>query len=139
MEIFQRWQSMVFGKKSNIFCGVFFQGHQARHGRFCLESGQERMFFFKFLYFLVLSTKGQKEASFGLQHRKIAFIDYGNIDLRKPKNFAVFQRCQFMVLVKTLSRLHFLVLSKIGQNNLSFGAIKTFIKKSRKISIFQRG
>ena len=50
------------------------------------------MFFLKFLYFLVLSTKGQKEASFDLQHRKIAFIDYGNIDLRKSKKFCSFPK-----------------------------------------------
>ena len=45
----------------------------------------EKNVFFKFLYFLVLSTKGQKEASFGLEHRKIAVIDYRNINCSFPK------------------------------------------------------
>ena len=41
---------------------------------------------------MVLRTKGQKKASFGLPHRKIAFIDYGNIDLRKSKKICSFPK-----------------------------------------------
>ena len=88
---------------------------------------------------MVLSTKGQKEASFGLQHRKIAFIDYGNIDLRKSKKFCSFPKVLVHGFGQNLESTSFFGFKQNRPKQFVFlGRSKPSLKKVEKF-LFSKG
>ena len=103
----------------------------------------------KILYFFFLGKIRPKKVFGNVLDRKLAFLDYKNMDFKKVAKLAIFQRGQPMVSTKIMKFLYLFFLGKIRQKKV-FGNVldrklafldytNMDLKKVAKLAFLQRG